>query len=206
MQTVSIDAHVPGKRARRPLVRSSALAARVLLCAVLACVGAGCISLAPQTERPPLPVPETYPADSADATPIDDVPTAVRAAVPRWQAYFSDPRLRALIETALRENRDQHAARARIEAARAVYGIRRSAQWPGVDANAAAIRFRAPGGLLFPQPVIGDLYEVSLVESSWEIDLWGRVRGLKDAALEDYLAIGRFSHSRRSAGCCSSFL
>lgn len=160
----------------------------MLLCAVLACVGAGCISLAPQTERPPLPVPETYPADSADATPIDDVPTAVRTAVPRWQAYFSDPRLRALIETALRENRDQHAARARIEAARAVSGIRRSAQWPGVDANAAAIRFRAPGGLLFPQPVIGDLYEVSLVESSWEIDLWGRVSSLKDAALEDYLA------------------
>ncbi|KAB0686448.1 TolC family protein, partial [Burkholderia territorii] len=143
----------------------------------------GCLSLAPPDERPAAPIPASFPDPAADATP----PTSA-APVPDWPAYFVDARLRALIAQALADNRDLRVAVARVEQARAVYGIRSADQWPTIGAGAAYARFRTPGGFLTPAPVIGQLYEVQLAETQWEIDFWGRVRNLKEAALQRYLA------------------
>lgn len=142
----------------------------------------GCLSLAPPDQRPAAPIPAAFPDPSAGATP------AAAAPVPAWQDYFVDARLRALIAQALANNRDLRAAVARVEQARAVYGIRSADQWPTIGAGAAYARFRAPGGLLTPTPFIGQAYEVRLAETQWELDFWGRVRNLKDAALQRYLA------------------
>nr|WP_260436037.1 efflux transporter outer membrane subunit [Burkholderia sp. Bp9143] len=141
----------------------------------------GCLSLAPPDERPAAPIPASFPDPSADATPAAPV-------LPEWQAYFVDARLRALIGQALANNRDLRAAVARVEQARALYGIRGADQWPTIGAGAAYARFRTPGGFLTPTPVIGQIYEVQLAETQWEIDFWGRVRNLKEAALQRYLA------------------
>jgi outer membrane protein TolC len=111
-----------------------------------------------------------------------------RRAAPDWHAYFVDTRLQALIAQALTNNRDLRAAVARVDEARAVYGVRSADQWPTIGAGAAYARFRTPGGLLTPAPMIGQLYEVQLAETQWEIDFWGRVRSLKAAALQRYLA------------------
>ncbi|MGZ2747646.1 efflux transporter outer membrane subunit [Burkholderia stagnalis] len=167
----------PPVRARAALAR----AARVAI--ALACGGllSGCLSLAPHYARPAQPVPATYPG-------INAAEPAPATAVPDWRTYFADARLRALIEQALANNRDLRAAAARVEQARAVYGIRRADQWPSINAGAAYARFRTPGGLLAPSPFIGQLYDVQLAETQWEIDFWGRVRNLKDAARERYLA------------------
>nr|WP_321786260.1 efflux transporter outer membrane subunit [Burkholderia pyrrocinia] len=140
----------------------------------------GCLSLAPLDMRPASPVPAAYPDPSADS------PSAGQ--VPAWQGYFVDARLRALIEQALANNRDLRAAIARVEQARAVYGIRSADQWPTIAAGAAYARFRAPGGFLTPTPVIGQIYQVQLAETQWEIDFWGRVRSMKTSALQRYLA------------------
>ncbi|UVE65475.1 efflux transporter outer membrane subunit [Burkholderia pyrrocinia] len=144
----------------------------------------GCLSLAPPDERPAAPIPAAFPDPSVSVNA--NAPAA--AQVPAWQRYFVDARLRALIAQALTDNRDLRAAVARVEQARAVYGIRRADQWPSIDAGAAYARFRTPGGFLSPTPMIGQVYEVRLAETQWEIDFWGRVRNLKDAALQRYLA------------------
>lgn len=178
-----------GRRANSRGVHSLVLAAFALALT-------GCMSLAPHYSRPAMPVPERYPvATSADAgSPSgardSDASAVTHAAseLPDWQDYFLDPQLRALIAQSLRNNRDLRVATARIEQAGAVLGLRGAAQFPSIDATATAARFRLPSGLLSPQPIIGDLYSVGLLESSWEIDLWGRIRDSKTAALEDLLA------------------
>ncbi|RQR35085.1 RND transporter [Burkholderia sp. Bp9143] len=171
-------------RAAAPPVRfHPAVARRMRAIALAAGMGmlSGCLSLAPPDERPAAPIPASFPDPSADATPAAPV-------LPEWQAYFVDARLRALIGQALANNRDLRAAVARVEQARALYGIRGADQWPTIGAGAAYARFRTPGGFLTPTPVIGQIYEVQLAETQWEIDFWGRVRNLKEAALQRYLA------------------
>uniref|UniRef100_UPI001965EAD9 TolC family protein n=1 Tax=Burkholderia sp. LMG 13014 TaxID=2709306 RepID=UPI001965EAD9 len=145
----------------------------------------GCLSLAPPDRRPTAPIPAAFPDPSSGATPAA---ATAAAPVPEWQDYFVDTRLRALIAQALANNRDLRAAVARVEQARAVYGIRSADQWPTIGAGAAYARFRAPGGVLTPSPFIGQVYEVQLAETQWELDFWGRVRNLKDAVLQRYLA------------------
>ena len=160
----------------------SAVARRA--CAIALVTGmvslSGCLSLAPPDEHPAAPIPASFPDPAADASPA--------AQVPEWQAYFVDARLRALIGQALANNRDLRAAVARGAQARAIYGIRSADQWPTVDAGAAYAQFRTPGGFLTPAPMIGQVYEIQLAETQWELDLWGRVRNMKQAALERYLA------------------
>lgn len=165
-----------------PALFHAAVARRTRLVALAtgAVLLSGCLSFAPPDTRPASPIPAVFPDPSADST------SAVH--VPAWQGYFVDARLRALIAQALVNNRDLRAALARVEQARAVYGIRSADQWPTIGAGAAYARFRAPGGFLTPAPVIGQVYEVQLAETQWEIDFWGRVRNLKTSALQRYLA------------------
>ncbi|AVR06928.1 efflux transporter outer membrane subunit [Burkholderia thailandensis] len=180
--TMRNDARHDERHQRRHAIarRASRHAAALALCAAVS----GCLSLAPDYVRKPLPVPASYPAYPGD-------PAGANARTPGqldWRAYFVDPRLQALIETALANNRDLRIASRRVEQARAAYGIRRADQFPTIAANAAYLRFREPGGLLLPSPIIGELYSASLSEVQWEIDFWGRVRSLKAAALDTFLA------------------
>ena len=94
-----------------------------------------------------------------------------------------------MIDTALANNRDLRTALARVQEARALYGIQRADQFPTVGVQADGTRARVPGDLnLTGQPQISSQYQVGLGLASWELDFWGRVRSLKDAALQNYLA------------------
>ena len=141
---------------------------------------AGCASMAPPFETPPLPVPARYAADAAQ----QGADTAGIA----WHDYFADPRLRMLITQALDNNRDLRIAVLRMDESRAAYGIRRSEQFPTLGAQAGLDRSRVPADLnLTRQPLLASQYQVGLGMASWEIDFWGRVRSLQDAALETFL-------------------
>lgn len=144
----------------------------------------GCLSLAPEHQRGPLPVPEHYPQTGTAAGV-----SAPAAAAIDWQSFYADPALRTLIATALDNNRDLRLAVLRVEEARAAYGIQRADQFPSIGAAADATRQRTPGDLnLTGQPLTSSQYQVGVGMASWELDFWGRVRNLKDAALENYLA------------------
>ncbi len=154
-------------------------------CALMVGVGTlgACVSLAPEVERPALPVPAQYAGDGVAAE------AGASAAMPAWRDYFTDPGLRDAIETALANNRDLRLAATRVDEARAAYGIQRSAQFPTLNVEAGAGRSRTPADLnLTGRPLIGSQYQVEVGLATWELDFWGRVRSLKDAALENYLA------------------
>ncbi|MCE1249752.1 MAG: efflux transporter outer membrane subunit [Comamonadaceae bacterium] len=157
-----------------------ALAAALLL--------AGCTTLAPPLAAPALPVPAQY-AEAAAAETAE-------LAVPAWHDYFTDPALQAVIAEALAHNRDLRLATLRVAEARAAYGIQRADALPSVGASAGIARIGLPDNLGTGLPpsvaamVPGTLTSYSAFAgiSSWELDLWGRVRSLSDAALRQYFA------------------
>lgn len=167
---------------RRPF--PATITVRFAPAALLALLVSGCVSLAPDYDRPALPVPATYaPEDAGAAAP------ATAAAEIAWRSYFPDPVLQGLISTALDNNRDLRNALLRVEEARALYGIQRADQFPTIGVQADGSRARVPGDLNFTgQPQVSSQYQVGVGMASWELDFWGRVRNLKDAALQNYLA------------------
>ncbi|MFT3719104.1 efflux transporter outer membrane subunit [Pseudorhodoferax sp.] len=137
---------------------------------------AGC-SFMPAYERPAAPVAAQWPvsgppADTA-AQPVADIP---------WQRFVSDARLRALIELSLENNRDLRVAVLNIDKARAQYRIQRADRLPTIGVGASGSRTPQPGG----EDVT--VYQAGLTLSSWELDFFGRVASLSEAALGQYLA------------------
>src|SRR5262249_42949216 len=90
------------------------------------------------------------------------------------------------IDEALRNGYDARLAAWRIEEARANAGIARSEFFPQVQGDAGWSRGRL-SQVISPVPDTHDLYDVNL-GLSWEIDLWGRIRRLNEAALARYLS------------------
>jgi multidrug efflux system outer membrane protein len=152
---------------------------------IAAGVLSGC-SMAPHYVRPEAPVAAAYPA-SPVANATDKI---ARDAVDiGWRQYFPDPRLQALIASALENNRDLRMASLRIEEARAQYNIQGADLLPNFNAGASASRSRTPGSLTTTgKPAIVGSYQVGLSLASFELDFFGRVRSLNDAALAQYLA------------------
>jgi len=89
----------------------------------------------------------------------------------------------------LKNNRDLRVAALNVERARAYYGISRAELLPSVNAAGSMYKERMPGDLSSTgSAMTTEKYNVNLGISSWEIDLFGRIRSLKDRALEQYLA------------------
>ena len=141
---------------------------------------AGCANLAPIYERPTSPVPAAYPGATADST---------AAAQADWQEFFSDARLRELIDLALKNNRDLRVAVLNIEQARAQYRIQDAQTLPTLNAAGSGTAARTPGSLAGTgATVISHQYSANLGVSAYELDLFGRVRNLSKQALEQFLA------------------
>lgn len=139
--------------------------------------------MAPPLERPVAPIPATY--ARAEAGVAQPSPAAATA----WRDFFADPALQALIDQALANSRDLRAAVLRVEEAQALYGIQRSEQFPTIGMSASATRSGTPGAFSpTGRPLTVNDFEAGIGMNAWELDFWGRVRSLKDAALENYLA------------------
>ncbi len=139
---------------------------------------AGC-SLIPEYRRPPAPVPESFAGARG----------AAADALPSWREYFPDPALHALIEAALANNRDLRIALARVEEARALAGIARADRFPSLEGQASASRSRTPADFSRTgQARTSSRYDLGLGITSFELDFWGRVAALNEAARAQYLA------------------
>ena len=146
--------------ARAFMTRLAPLAAAALLAAC---------SFTPTYERPAAPVPAAFPLPAA----ASGTPAPALA----WNEFLADARLRRLVEAALVNNRDLRIAVLNVEQARAALGVARADQWPTVNAGVGANRTS-----------VSDSYSAGLQVSAFELDLFGRVRSLSDAAAARWLA------------------
>lgn len=147
----------------------------------------GC-KMAPKYTRPEPPIPADWPTGQAYAEDPVMADAPVASELP-WREFFTDPKLQQVIETALENNRDLRLAALNVERARSLYGIQRQELYPSLYATAGGGEQRASADLTPPgQPRTTEQYSVNLGILSWEIDFFGRLRSLKDRALQEYLA------------------
>lgn len=150
---------------------------------LLALVLTGCVNLAPDYQRPAAPVAEQWPTATSASTTSADI---------NWKSLFTDARLRDTVALALTNNRDLRVAALNVEYQRAQYRIQRAELFPAVSATAEGTRQRS---VTNGSSAVSSQYSVGLGVSSYELDLFGRLDNLKDAALEQYLSL---EQTRRS--------
>ncbi|MGB6007920.1 efflux transporter outer membrane subunit [Castellaniella sp.] len=158
-------------------MRQSRLGAMTALCLAL-----GACSLAPAYHRPVAPVPDQFPLTADAASP---------AALPAWRDVFHDPRLQALIELALHNNRDLRIAVERVEEARAQFGIAQSDRLPTIGAQGTEQATHQPenmrnGGA--NSPAVNRSFVAGVGMTTFELDFFGRVRNLSEAAYQQFLS------------------
>lgn len=165
-------------------------AARTVIVAALAL---GACSLEPKYVEPLPAVPATLPASAG----ADDAALANLD----YRDVFRDPRLDRLIGSALANNQNLRATIANVEAARALYRVQRSERLPTIDAGGnvsvrdngtARLGGLGPGnggtGVTSSAGGISTSFSTDIGVSAFELDLFGRVRSLSNAALATYLA------------------
>ncbi|WP_454888446.1 efflux transporter outer membrane subunit [Sphingobium herbicidovorans] len=165
----------------------------------------GC-DMAPKYIRPAMPVPQALPAQPAETT---DAAGGGQPADLVWRNFFADQRLRAVVALALDNNRDLRVALANVEQARALYRVQRADLFPTLGVDASATYQKTPAGVVNPGggPDGGgasasgrtDIYSASAGVSAWEIDLFGRIRNLDKAALEQYFASAENRNAAQTA-------
>jgi multidrug efflux system outer membrane protein len=154
--------------------------------AILAALLAGC-ALEPVYQRPAAPVSSRFPqgeaytnsAGKAGGTPAADT---------GWRDFLADPRLQALVGLALQNNRDLRIAMLNVEKVQAQYRIQRAALYPQVSIGTSASSRNTPSNAA-PDGNASVSHDYSAgLAVGWELDFFGRLRSLSDAAREQYLA------------------
>ena len=161
----------------------------VLVAALLA----GC-SFAPGYQQPAMPVPDKLPTYGQDGQPIAASSQDVDTAALSWDRFFTDPTLQRLIATALENNRDLRQSALTVESYQAQYRIQRSALLPSVSASPYISRQRTFSG---GNDVDIEIAAFTVGITAYELDLFGRVRNLKDDSLEQYLAMAETHRGAR---------
>jgi len=138
---------------------------------------AGCATMIPNYERPAAPVAAAYPG-----APAAQAPAGAAASDIEWQNYFGDLRLKRLIDVALQNNRDLRVSVLNIEQARAQYQVRRADELPTVGVGATGSRLPSGSGSIV------SVYTAGFSVTAYELDFFGRVRSLSQAALAQYLS------------------
>lgn len=165
----------------------------ILAAGVLALCGC---TMGPNYKRPQLALPAEFRgAPAAGSRP------AASIADTKWQDLFPDAILKQMVATALEHNFDLRIAAERVQEARAQLGITRANQYPFVDAQAGFTAQRT--STIGATPLVPAGYNLSNSYTtlgaalSWEVDLWGRLRRLTEAARANYLAS---EEGRRAVG------
>lgn len=144
----------------------------------------GCVNLAPDYVRPEAPVAAAWPAGEAEKNV-----QLVASGLAQWGDFFTDPRLKELIALGLKNNRDLRAAFYDVEQARAQYNVSRSQLFPSVGAVASETANRTSRqASATGRGMTTHTYSAQVAMSSFELDLFGRIRNLNEEALQAYFA------------------
>ena len=138
--------------------------------------------------RPALPVPDQWTQSSGELASV--------ATKTHWKEFFSDPQLQSLISLALENSRDLRIAAGRVQEARAQFGIARADLLPTINAMGSGNLTHTSSDLSgIGAPLTSRRFDLATSSASYEIDFWGRVASLNEAARLSYLAS---EESRRS--------
>ncbi len=137
---------------------------------VLGLALAGCVNLAPDYHRP------------APAVPQEGAPAARDAAALPWRSVFSDGRLKDTIALALTNNRDLRVAALNVDKARAALVQTDAQRWPTLTAGASASRSGSSAGSGSGNSTTTNAFSAQLAMTSFELDVFGRVRNLSASA------------------------
>ncbi len=153
---------------------------------------AGC-TMIPKYQQPVSNISTNWPSVPGYAkTETTNAP--IPAADIGWHDFFRDPHLQRIIEIALTNNPNLLVAVYNVQQTRALFHVQQDALIPVVNANASAAKTRqpnffvGPGGKGQPPPIIYNEFTANVGITSYEIDLFGRVRSLRRQALETYFA------------------
>lgn len=170
--------------------------ARILILAALTALLGGCMTMAPDYERPAAPVEAAWP-EGAAAQGATLTQGSTAAADLDWREFLQDSDTRTLVQIGLANNRDLRVATLNIQKAQAQYRIQRADRLPTLNAEAGSAQQRFPADLSSSgRATTSRQYSVGLGVSAFELDLFGRVKSLSDEALEKYLAT---EEARKSA-------
>lgn len=163
-----------------------------LVASVTMAIG-GCVNLAPHYKRGEAPVPGSWPTVGDKGAPNAEKNAIVDMG---WRDFFKDSRLQRVIAQALENNRDLRIAVLNIEKARAEYRIQAAELFPSISATGAESASRTSSSLVIPgESTVSHTYSAQLGFSSYQIDLFGKLRNLKEAEWESYLST---TETRRS--------
>lgn len=158
------------------------LIAKIGLTLAIPVLLASACTMVPDYKRPDMPVSSTWNSSSTN-------PDAKKATELAWRDFFLSDEIRNLVTKGLENNRDLRQAALNVQAARAQYRIQRSYLLPSVSGNGTWTRQHTPETTsITGQAQTLSVYDVNVGIASYEIDLFGRLRSLKEAALEDYFA------------------
>jgi len=151
------------------------------LCPLVALVLVGGCAVGPNYKRPGLDTPESYRFATGQTTnSFGDLP---------WWKVFQDPALQDLLRTAITNNYDLKQLVARVEQARQQVTVARAPLFPQIGYGGDVGRGK---NALFNSPIANNGATASSalldVNAFWEIDFWGRIRRLTEAARAQYLA------------------
>ena len=170
-------------------MRKNRLSPRLALSAIGAAAAlllAGC-SLTPTYERPQAPIATQWPDQTTSGASVHSAAEALASADIAWRDFFQDAQLQQLIALALQNNRDLRIAVLNIEQARAQYRIQRADQLPTIGLGASQSR-QSPGNGSGGSDGIASVAVGGLSLNAFELDFFGRVSALSEAAQARYLA------------------
>lgn len=139
---------------------------------------AGCVSLAPEYQRPAAPVPQQF---SLSRNGL--MPAALNYQDSGWRNFFADPQVTRLIAEALRNNRDLRMAALKVEEARAQFNVTDADRYPQLSASSG---ITYSGGLKSDKPTSQE-YDAGL-ELSYELDFFGKLRNMSEADRQNFFA------------------
>lgn len=150
-------------------------------------------SMAPSSVQLNLPVQENLTAE-----PAQKIKREMLGAHLALEQFVQSDVLQSILKQALENNRDLRAALSRIEQARAMYRIERADRLPQVDATGSGSKQRfSDNGSTTGSAYTSSSYQANLAITAFELDLFGRVKSLSQAALEDYLAMEEAAQATR---------